>query len=84
MRAWRERNPNYFKYDESKGIAWLETQRNRSRSWRLKNPDKVRSYRERHLQEYREYMRGYMRQYRDKKKTVSPPPPTENPPTVNQ
>ena len=69
MKAWRERNPSYFKFDESKGLAWLETQRRRSRLWRQKNPDKIRSYRQAHNEEYREYMREYMRRYREKKKT---------------
>ena len=71
MRLWRKKNPNYFKYDESKGLPWLELQRRRSKVWRAKNPDKVRSYRSTHGREYREYMRAYMRDYRQKKK--SPP-----------
>ena len=70
MRLWRERNPNYFKYDESKGEAWLEMQRRRSKLWREKNPDKVRLYRQAHSSEYREYMRDYMRRYREKKRTT--------------
>lgn len=68
MKAWRERNPNYFKYDESKGLVWLETQRKRSKTWREKNPDKVKAYRQNHSTEYRNYMRDYMRRYRDKRK----------------
>ena len=76
MKVWRERNPNYFKYDESKGLAWLETQRKRSKQWRQNNPEKVRSYRKSHLSEYREYMREYMRRYREKKKTT---PQGDNP-----
>lgn len=68
MRLWRERNPNYFKYDESKSLVWLEAQRRRSKLWREKNPDKVRSYRVAHSEEYRQYMREYMRAYREKKK----------------
>jgi hypothetical protein len=81
MRVWRERNPNYFKYDESKGLAWLETQRQRSRAWRQKNPDKVRAYREQHSEEYRQYMREYMRRYRESKKArPAEPPIPENPP----
>lgn len=76
MRVWRERNPNYFKYDESKGIAWLEVQRKRSKVWREKNPDKVRAYRQAHGEEYRRYMREYMRTYRlSKKKPAAPSPP---------
>ena len=81
MRSWRKKNPNYFKYDESKGLEWLELQRRRSKVWRDKNPEKVRSYRAAHSQEYRQYMRGYMRQYRQRKMgppTVSSPSP-ENP-----
>lgn len=68
MRQWRERNPQYFKYDESKGLVWLETQRNRSRVWRERNPDKVRQYRQTHNAAYREYMKEYMRRYRERKK----------------
>lgn len=74
MKLWRERNPNYFKYDESKGLVWLETQRRRSKLWRQKNPDKVRAYRQSHSEEYRVYMREYMRQYREKRKASVPPP----------
>ena len=66
MRLWRKKNPNYFKYDESKGTEWIETQRRRSKLWREKNPDKVRSYRQAHSDEYRSYMREYMRQYRQR------------------
>ncbi len=80
MQAWRERNPSYFKYDESKSPDWLENQRNRSRQWRAKNPDKVRYYRQSHSGEYRKYMREYMRQYRERRKgpeggASSPQPP---------
>ena len=71
MRQWREKHPNYFKYDESKGLAWLETQRKRSKLWREKNPEKIRSYRLAHSEEYRKYMREYMRTYREKKKNGS-------------
>jgi len=82
MKLWRQRNPNYFKYDESKGLAWLETQRRRSKIWREKNPDKVRLYRQNHVSEYRDYMREYMRRYRDKKK-VTTQPGSDNPPLSN-
>lgn len=79
MRVWREKNPNYFKYDESKGKEWIDTQRKRSKQWRQNNPDKVRSYRSAHLEEYRRYMREYMRSYREKKKksVVSTEPPSD-------
>ena len=69
MKQWREQNPNYFKYDESKGLVWLEAQRKRSKIWREKNPDKVRLYRQAHHEEYRTYMRDYMRQYRQKRRS---------------
>ena len=83
MKAWRAKNPNYFKYDESKGAQWLETQRKRSRLWRSKNPDKVRAYRQEHSQEYREYMREYMRRYREKKRIPEPPASaSQNPPAT--
>ena len=68
MRTWRKKNPDYFKYDESKGLEWLANQRKRSKVWREKNPEKVRSYRQAHSQEYRSYMRQYMRQYRQKRR----------------
>ena len=71
MRQWRKKNPNYFKYDDSKGLEWLELQRKRSKIWRDKNPEKVRSYRTVHSRQYRDYMREYMRQYRQKKKGQS-------------
>ena len=71
MRAWRKKHPNYFKYDETKGSEWLQTQRRRSKQWRDKNPEKVRSYRLSHSQEYRVYMRDYMRQYRQRRQGES-------------
>ena len=83
MRLWREKNPNYFKYDESKGLVWLQTQRKRSKIWREQNQDKVRSYRLAHSEQYRQYMRQYMKQYREKKKTTPPSPPAENPQNSN-
>ena len=79
MRLWREKNPNYFKYDESKGVEWIQIQRKRSRDWRQNNPDKIRSYRSAHLEEYRRYMREYMRSYREKKKIEKPPTADERP-----
>ena len=83
MKVWRKKNPNYFKYDESKGAEWLQTQRQRSKLWRDKNPNKVKSYRLAHSQEYRQYMRSYMRQYRQKQKGSPAASPTspENPST---
>ena len=85
MRQWRERNPNYFKYDESKGQDWLNAQRERSRLWRQRNPDKIKQYRQTHLEVYREYMRDYMRRYRQKRKESGRPasggrPPLQTPP----
>ena len=81
MKLWRQRNPSYFKYDESKGLVWIQTQRNRSKVWREKNPEKIRSYGQAHHSEYRQYMRNYMRDYRAKKKET-PPPSQEG--SVNQ
>ena len=31
MKVWREKYPNYFKYDESKGPEWVNRQRQRSK-----------------------------------------------------
>lgn len=73
MKSWRSSNPNYFKYDESKGVEWLQAQRERSRQWRHQNPEKVQSYRQSHIDEYRNYMRDYMRRYREKLKQKSSP-----------
>ena len=75
MKSWREKNPNYFKYDESKEPGWLDTQRKRSKLWREKNPDKIRAYRQAHNEEYRSYMREYMRKYRQKKISSEPAAP---------
>lgn len=79
MKLWRQKNPDYFKYDESKGLVWLETQRKRSKAWRVKNPQKVRAYRQSHYETYRAYMRDYMRRYRQKNegppKTIDPQTP---------
>ena len=85
MKLWRERNPNYFKYDESKGPDWLNAQRERSRQWRQRNPEKIRQYRQTHIEVYREYMRDYMRRYRQRKKdsvktVAGGRPPLQTPP----
>ena len=82
MKVWREKNPNYFKYDESKGAAWLEAQRKRSKVWREKNPDKVKSYRNSHMDQYRNYMRDYMRKYREKNKPSEGSAPEAPQPTM--
>ena len=79
MKVWREKNPNYFKFDESKGPEWLETQRRRSKVWREKNPDKVRAYRQVHNEEYRIYMREYMRKYRQAKAGTGTSSPETDP-----
>ena len=73
MKLWRQKYPNYFKYDESKGPEWVAEQRRRSKVWREKNPDKVRAYRVAHTSEYRAYMREYMKQYREKRKSSQAP-----------
>lgn len=80
MKVWREKNPNYFKYDESKEPGWIETQRRRSKLWREKNPDKVRAYRHAHSEEYRNYMREYMRKYRQAKAGADQTIPSQNNP----
>lgn len=81
MKVWRQSHPDYFKFDESKGSEWLETQRQRSREWRRSNPDKVKAYRQKHLGEYRRYMREYMRKHRQKlKQSGQEPPATPAPP----
>jgi hypothetical protein len=69
MRDWRNKHPNYFKYDESKGEDWLKVQRERSKQWRMRNPDKIRAYRQTHLSEYRNYVRDYMKNYRANRKS---------------
>lgn len=74
MKEWREKHPDYFKYDESKGEEWLRTQRDRSKQWRQRNPDKIRAYRQTHLDEYRNYMREYMKKYRDRKRAQNARP----------
>lgn len=81
MKEWREKHPDYFKYDESKGEEWLKTQRDRSRQWRQRNPDKIREYRQTHLEDYRNYMRDYMKKYRDRKRSqgAGPRPPASGP-----
>ena len=78
MRLWREKYPNYFKYDESKGPEWVAQQRRRSKLWREKNLDKVRPYRAAHIQEYRQYMREYMKRYRVRRKAAGGEQRTED------
>jgi hypothetical protein len=80
MKLWRQKNPNYFKYDSSKGLVWLETQRKRSKDWRANNPQKVKAYRRAHYEAYRAYMRDYMRKYRQKNKPLPSQGAPENTP----
>jgi len=81
MRQWRQRNPNYFKYDlAAKGQEWINTQRERSRLWRERHPEKIKAYRQSHMDKYRQYMREYMRRYRQRKKeTPAAPSPSPQP-----
>lgn len=68
MKAWRESNPNYFKYKESQDKSWKQACRERSLEWRRKHKEYLQLYREANKERHREYMRDYMRQYRKKKK----------------
>ena len=71
MKAWRDRNPNYFKYKESRDSSWKETCRQRSLNWRKSHNDYLKLYREEHRERHREYMRKYMRDYRKKNKVIT-------------
>jgi len=68
MKAWREQNPNYFKYKESQDRSWKQACRERSLDWRKKHKEYLQLYREANKERHREYMREYMRKYRQKKK----------------
>jgi len=70
MQAWRERNPNYFKYKEAQDKSWKETCRQRSLEWRKKHQEYLKLYRDAHRDRHREYMRDYMRKYRKKRKKL--------------
>ncbi|MBD3379676.1 MAG: hypothetical protein GF408_04355 [Candidatus Omnitrophica bacterium] len=68
MKAWRESNPNYFKYKESQDKSWKQACRERSLEWRRKHKEYLQLYREANKERHREYMREYMRKYRKRKK----------------
>lgn len=68
MKAWRNSNPNYFKYKESQDRSWKQACRERSLDWRRKHKEYLQLYREANKERHREYMRGYMRRYRQKKR----------------
>jgi len=68
MKAWREANPNYFKYKESQDKSWKQACRERSLDWRRKHKEYLQLYREANKERHREYMRDYMREYRRRKR----------------
>lgn len=68
MQKWREKNPNYFKYKESKDKSWKKACRERALEWRRNHKEYLRLYREANKERHREYMREYMRKYRARKK----------------
>ncbi|MFH1996815.1 MAG: hypothetical protein ABIJ27_07490 [Candidatus Omnitrophota bacterium] len=78
MKRWREGNPNYFKYKESKDRSWKETCKQRSLEWRKKHLDYLKLYREEHRSRHRAYMREYMREYRKKKRADFQQPPPKS------
>ena len=81
MKKWRQRNPNYFKYKETKDSSWKSTCKQRSLDWRETHHDYLKLYREAHRERHRTYMREYMRAYREKKqaKKASKPEDTKGP-----
>ena len=78
MKAWRGRNPNYFKYKESQDGSWKETCRQRSLDWRKSHQDYLKLYREEHRGRHRTYMKEYMREYRKKKGLAQGPEGIKN------
>lgn len=70
MAEWRKRNPDYFRYKETRDKTWKEACRQRSLEWRRRHKEYLKLYREAHKSRHREYMREYMRKYRERKKLV--------------
>ena len=70
MKKWRGKNPNYFRYKETRDKSWKETCRQRSLEWRKKHQEYLKLYRDAHRARHREYMRDYMRKYRKKVKKI--------------
>jgi len=67
MAKWRGRNPNYFRYKETRDSSWRDTCRSRSLEWRKKHKEYLKLYRDAHKERHRNYMRDYMREYRKRK-----------------
>jgi len=59
MKAWRIKNPNYFKSD-------TPHDKQESKAWRINNAEYIKKYRAAHRKEHREYMRKYMTERRSR------------------
>lgn len=70
IRAWRLKNPDYFKYTVGNDLTYIEMMRQKQILWRRAHKLKIKEYRERYKDKIRQYMREYMRNYRLKKKNV--------------
>lgn len=88
MKTWRQRNPHYFKQDDTRNLYWRETYKSRIRKWRKEHPEYFKKYREKYKDRHTEYMREYMRRYRMLKKKDKeaslPAAPAVKPPTPPQ
>ena len=62
-RAWRIKNPEYFKCRGQEGFC-RENRHRYSREWRRVHKDYLKEYQRSRRQQRREYMREYMRKYR--------------------
>ena len=62
-KAWRARNPDYFKYLDQES-AWLEKRKRYNKLWKAAHQQDLKGYQQSHQQQRQEYMREYMRNYR--------------------
>ena len=68
MGKWRQRNPEYFNYRQTKDTSWKQTCRERALSWRRRHIEYLHLYRQQHKEDHRAYMREYMREWRKRRK----------------
>lgn len=66
LRAWRLKNPDYFKSRGQDG-AWQGIRQRYNRLWRKSHKNYLKDYENAHKKQRREYMREYMRKYRKAK-----------------
>lgn len=70
LKAWRLRNPDYFKC-LGQETSWRQDRYRYIKLWKEAHREKIREYGASHKEQRQEYMREYMRAYRQKPKIVN-------------